>query len=92
MDVDGASTSHRPTWALIDIDPGHETTFEDVVLLARLYRTALDHLGVSGGPKVTGQRGIQIWVPVAAALHVRRDARVGRAHLAADRRHRCPSW
>jgi bifunctional non-homologous end joining protein LigD len=55
---------HRPTWALIDIDPGPETSFEEVLLLARLYRTALAHLGLSGGPKVTGQRGIQIWVPV----------------------------
>src|SRR5205085_7873347 len=30
-----------------------------------LYRTALRHLGVEGMPKVTGQRGVQIWVPVA---------------------------
>ena len=57
---------HQPTWALIDIDPGPRTSFEDVLVLARLYRTALDHLGVVGMPKVTGQRGIQIWVPVAA--------------------------
>jgi bifunctional non-homologous end joining protein LigD len=56
---------HRPTWALIDIDPGPRSTFDDVLVLARLYRAALDHLGVSGMPKVTGQRGIQIWVPVA---------------------------
>ncbi len=54
----------EPTWALIDIDPGEASTFDDVVVLARLYRTALDHLGVAGIPKVTGQRGIQIWVPV----------------------------
>ena len=54
-----------PTWALIDIDPGTATTFDDVIVLARLYRTALDHLGVQGRPKVTGQRGVQIWVPVA---------------------------
>ncbi len=26
--------------------------------------TALDHLGVVGQPKVTGKRGIQIWVPI----------------------------
>ncbi|MFP5318992.1 MAG: DNA polymerase ligase N-terminal domain-containing protein [Acidimicrobiia bacterium] len=56
---------HQPTWALIDIDPGPSSTFDDVVLLARLYRTALEHLGVVGMPKVTGKRGIQIWVPVA---------------------------
>jgi bifunctional non-homologous end joining protein LigD len=56
---------HSPTWALIDIDPGTKSSFDDVLVLARLHRTALDHLGVSGMPKVTGQRGIQIWVPVA---------------------------
>ncbi len=56
---------HQPTWALIDIDPGPRSSFDDVVLLARLYRTALEHLGVAGMPKVTGQRGIQIWVPVS---------------------------
>lgn len=54
----------HPTWVLFDIDPGANTTFEDVLVLARLHRTALDHLGVTGRPKVTGQRGIQIWVPI----------------------------
>jgi bifunctional non-homologous end joining protein LigD len=57
--------SHAPTWALIDIDPGTKATFEDAVELAVLYRAALDHLDVDGMPKVTGKRGIQIWVPVA---------------------------
>jgi bifunctional non-homologous end joining protein LigD len=57
---------HEPTWALIDIDPGPNTSWDDVVLLAGLYRTALDHLGVVGQPKVTGKRGIQIWVPIAS--------------------------
>lgn len=57
---------HEPSWALIDIDPGSGTSFDDVLALGRLYRTALDHLGVAGMPKVTGQRGIQIWVPVRA--------------------------
>jgi bifunctional non-homologous end joining protein LigD len=55
----------QPTWAFIDIDPGPRTTFKDVVVLARLFQAALDHLGVEGCPKVSGQRGIQIWVPVA---------------------------
>jgi bifunctional non-homologous end joining protein LigD len=55
---------HEPTWALVDIDPGTETTFAEVRQLARLYRTALEHLGLLGGPKVTGQRGLQIWIPI----------------------------
>ncbi len=56
----------RPTYVLIDIDPGPETSWEDVLLLARLHRTALDHVGMRGQPKVTGRRGIQIWIPIDA--------------------------
>ena len=55
---------HLPTYALIDIDPGSSTTWDDVLTLARLHRTALEHLGVEAVPKVTGRRGIQIWVPI----------------------------
>ena len=54
----------QPAWAFVDLDPGEVTTWDELVLLAGLHRTALDHLGVSGMPKVTGQRGIQIWIPV----------------------------
>ena len=57
---------HEPTYALIDLDPGDTTTWEDVLVLARLHRTALEHLGVFARPKATGRRGIQIWVPVEA--------------------------
>jgi bifunctional non-homologous end joining protein LigD len=54
----------NPTYALIDIDPGEKTTWDDVLTLARLYEAALTHLKVTGLPKVTGKRGIQVWVPV----------------------------
>jgi bifunctional non-homologous end joining protein LigD len=60
-----ADAPHQPTYALIDIDPGDSTGWDDVLALARLHRTALEHLGVRAQPKVTGRRGIQIWVPVA---------------------------
>lgn len=56
---------HLPTYALIDIDPGEKTKWDEVLVLARLYRRALDHLGMQGFPKVTGKRGIQVWVPIA---------------------------
>ena len=49
--------AHRPR-------PGPETTWDELLLLARLHRTALEHLGVRGYPKVTGQRGIQVWIPI----------------------------
>ncbi len=54
----------RPTFALIDIDPGTSTSWDETLVLARLYRTALGHLGVRGYPKTTGKRGIQIWIPI----------------------------
>ncbi len=60
-----AAEPHQPSWALIDIDPGADATFDDALVLARLYRTALDHLGLQAAPKVTGGRGIHVWVPVA---------------------------
>ena len=53
-----------PTFAYIDIDPGEKTTWDETLVLARLYRTALGHLGVRGYPKTTGKRGIQIWIPI----------------------------
>jgi bifunctional non-homologous end joining protein LigD len=54
----------NPTYALVDIDPGADTTFEQVVALAKLYQAALGHLRVTGFPKVTGKRGLQVWVPI----------------------------
>jgi bifunctional non-homologous end joining protein LigD len=55
----------RPTYALIDIDPGPATAWDDVLALARLHRTALEHLRLRAQPKLTGRRGLQIWVPIA---------------------------
>jgi len=58
----------QPTYALIDIDPGEKTTWAGVMTFVQLYRAALDHLQVRGFPKVTGQRGVQIYVPVEPGL------------------------
>jgi bifunctional non-homologous end joining protein LigD len=63
-----AASPGNPTYALIDIDPGTGTSWDDILVLARLHRTALDHLGVRAQPKVTGRRGIQIWIPVENGL------------------------
>lgn len=59
---------HRPTYALIDLDPGETTDWQDLLVLARLHRTAFEHLGVTARAKLTGRRGIHIWVPVAPGL------------------------
>jgi bifunctional non-homologous end joining protein LigD len=56
----------EPRWALVDIDPGERTTWDETLALARLFRRALGHLGVTGVPKVTGKRGVQVFVPLRA--------------------------
>ncbi len=58
--------TRQPSYALIDLDPGERTSWEDLLVLARLHRTAFEHLGLVARPKLTGRRGIQIWIPVAA--------------------------
>jgi bifunctional non-homologous end joining protein LigD len=55
---------HQPTYALVDLDPGTSTSWSDLLVLARLHRDAFAHLGVTAFPKVTGGRGIQVWVPI----------------------------
>ena len=43
-------------------------------------------------PKVTGKRGIQIWVPVADAVHVRRHAAPGSRRCRVRSATPCPTW
>ena len=38
--------------------------WDELITLARLHRTALEHLGVRGYPKTSGRRGLQVWVPI----------------------------
>jgi bifunctional non-homologous end joining protein LigD len=66
-----ASDPASPSYALIDIDPGEGTSWDDVLVLARLHRTALEHLNLRAAVKVTGRRGIHVWIPVAGGLSFR---------------------
>jgi bifunctional non-homologous end joining protein LigD len=63
----------HPDFALIDIDPGERTSVEETLLLARLFGTALEQLGVIGYPKTTGRRGIQAWIPVEGGRYTFSD-------------------
>ncbi|HEX4432432.1 MAG TPA: DNA polymerase ligase N-terminal domain-containing protein [Frankiaceae bacterium] len=56
----------QPTYVMLDLDPGERTSWPELLSLARLHRTALEHLGVRARAKLTGRRGIQIWIPIAA--------------------------
>jgi DNA primase len=50
---------------VVVIEAERRTTWEDVVTMARLFYTALEHLGLVGLPKITGGRGIHISIPIA---------------------------
>ncbi|WP_109471041.1 non-homologous end-joining DNA ligase [Ornithinimicrobium cavernae] len=53
-----------PSYVMFDIDPGERTTWAQTLELARLHRTAFEHLELRAYPKVTGRRGLQVWVPI----------------------------
>lgn len=55
---------NQPDWAVFDLDPFPPATFDDVRHIGRLVKTALDHYGLRGLPKVSGQTGLQIYVPL----------------------------
>jgi bifunctional non-homologous end joining protein LigD len=53
-----------PTHAVVGLRPGPRTRWADVLVVARLYRSALEHLSVRAGAVVTGDGGIEVRVPV----------------------------
>src|SRR5215475_4863486 len=56
----------RPTHLVLDIDPPPGGPFGHAVAAAHLIRRALDDLGLAGGVKTSGSKGLHIYVPVAA--------------------------
>ena len=55
---------NHPDWAVFDLDPFEPATFQEVVDIAKLVKAALDHYGMHGVVKTSGQTGLQIYVPV----------------------------
>jgi bifunctional non-homologous end joining protein LigD len=53
-----------PDWAVFDLDPFEPATFQDVIDIAKLVKAALDHYGMHGVVKTSGQTGLQIYVPI----------------------------
>src|SRR5437016_2936202 len=54
----------HPDWALFDLDPSEPAGFEECRALAKLLKVALDRLELRSYVKTTGQRGLQIYVPI----------------------------
>jgi bifunctional non-homologous end joining protein LigD len=54
----------KPDWAVFDLDPAEGATFAQVLKIAELIKTKLDALGLRSCPKLSGQTGVQICVPL----------------------------
>jgi bifunctional non-homologous end joining protein LigD len=53
-----------PDWSVVDLDPAEGATFKDVVAVAKVVKTALDHLKLTALLKTTGQSGLHIYIPI----------------------------
>jgi bifunctional non-homologous end joining protein LigD len=54
----------RPDFAIFDLDPADDATWEQVVTVAGLVNVALERLGLAGYPKTSGATGLHIYVPI----------------------------
>ena len=53
-----------PDYAIFDFDPAEGSTWEQVVEGGRLLEVALNQLGLAGYPKLSGARGLHVYVPL----------------------------
>lgn len=57
-------TLENPDFAIFDIDPSDGSTWEDVVIVAKMVKQLLDEWKIKGFPKVSGATGVHIYVPI----------------------------
>jgi bifunctional non-homologous end joining protein LigD len=53
-----------PDWSVVDLDPAEGATFDDVIAVAKVIKTALDHLKLKAVLKTTGQSGLHVYIPI----------------------------
>jgi len=53
-----------PSYAIFDFDPADGSTWDQVVAGARLLQVALGQLGLTGYPKLSGSKGLHVYVPL----------------------------
>jgi bifunctional non-homologous end joining protein LigD len=53
-----------PDWSVVDLDPAEGATFKDVIAVAKVLKSALDHLHLEAVLKTTGQSGLHIYIPI----------------------------
>jgi DNA ligase D-like protein (predicted polymerase) len=59
-----ASLRH-PDWVVIDLDPGENTTWPQVIEVATALRKLLELLELPSVPKTSGQKGLHVLIPLA---------------------------
>ena len=59
-----ADDHDHPDYAVFDLDPHAGATWEQVIDTARLLETLLTQLGLRSYPKVSGSKGVHVYVPV----------------------------
>jgi bifunctional non-homologous end joining protein LigD len=55
-----------PDYAILDLDPGPESSFALVVQTARWIRECMDELNLTGSVKTSGGRGMHVYLPLPA--------------------------
>jgi bifunctional non-homologous end joining protein LigD len=59
-----ATNLAQPDMAILDLDPGDEATFSDVLQAALRVRDALEELHLRSYPKTSGGRGVHVYLPL----------------------------
>jgi DNA ligase D len=69
----------RMTHLVLDLDPPEGAGFEMAVGAARLVRSVLDDVGLKGGVKTSGAKGVHVFVPIERRVEMNDAAAVTRA-------------
>ncbi len=59
-----ARSLEHPSYAIFDFDPAEGSSWDQVSAAGRLLRVALGQLGLEGHPKVSGSKGLHVYVPL----------------------------
>jgi bifunctional non-homologous end joining protein LigD len=54
----------KPSYAIFDFDPAEGSSWDQVTGAAQLLKVALGQLGLAGYPKLSGSRGLHVYVPL----------------------------
>ncbi len=64
-----ASDLEHSDYAIFDLDPADGSTWDQVVTATTMVKTMLDALGLDGYPKLSGSKGMHVYVPLEAGQH-----------------------